>query len=233
MRVGVIQSNYLPWRGYFDFIRSVDLFVFYDDMQYTKGDWRNRNKIKTPRGTEWITVPVFNKQLAKLICETQIDYTTDWGFKHRRLFEMHYKQAPFRDLMLSLVEDLGSTGEINISALNIRLIRRICEFLHISTPTLLSSELGLQGTKTERLINLLKKVNGTTYLSGPAADVYLDKDMFRQSGITLEYKSYSYAPYPQLWGPFDGAVTILDLIANCGSEAERHIVSQTPNCGIL
>lgn len=229
MRVGVIQSNYLPWRGYFDFIRSVDLFVFYDDVQYTKNDWRNRNKIKTARGAEWITVPVFNRHLSQLICESPIDHASGWGLKHRRLLETHYKEAPHRDCMLSLVEDLGTGEESSISELNIGLIRRICAFLHIPTPTMLSSDLELQGRKSERLISLLKHVGATTYLSGPAADAYLDKDAFRQNGIALEYKSYDYAPYPQLWGGFDGALTILDLIANCGPEAEHNISSQTPD----
>jgi WbqC-like protein family len=229
VRVGVIQSSYIPWRGYFDFIASVDIFVFHDDIQYTKGDWRNRNKIKTPHGAEWITVPVAYKKVAQLICETPIDSTTPWRNKHLRTLEANYRQAPFFYVVEEFISRVSVSEQSTISQLNINLIRRISNYLEINTPMIISSELSLQGSKTERLIDLLKKLNATTYLSGPSADAYLDKDLFRQNGISLEYKSYDYAPYPQLWGDFIGGVTVLDLIANCGSQAKEYILSRTPN----
>lgn len=233
MRVGVIQSSFIPWRGYFDFIASVDAFVFHDDIQYTKGDWRNRNKIKTPKGTEWLTVPVTYKNVAQLICETPIDYSVAWGRKHLGLWRANYQAAPYFNDVMKLLFDLECGKEATISQLNIKLIRRISEYLGISTPMMLSSELALEGTKTERLIDLLKKLNATTYLSGPSADVYLDKDAFSCNGIRLEYKSYDYEPYPQLWGPFEGAVTVLDLIANCGPQARNFIRSKSPDVPII
>lgn len=233
MRVGVIQSSFIPWRGYFDFIASVDAFVFHDDIQYTKGDWRNRNKIKTQRGTEWLTVPVTYKSTAQLICETSIDYSVAWGEKHLRLWRENYRVAPYIHDVMESLSDLGSSKEASISQLNIKLIRRIAEYLGISTPMILSSELMLEGGKTERLIDLLKKLNATTYLSGPSADAYLDKEAFRRHGIGLEYKSYDYESYPQLWGPFDGEVTVLDLIANCGPHASDFIRSKTSDVRII
>lgn len=233
MRVGVIQSSFIPWRGYFDFIASVDVFVFHDDIQYTKGDWRNRNKIKTQKGTEWLTVPVSYKSVAQLICETSIDYSVAWGAKHLGLLRANYQAAPYFDDAMKLLSDLGSSKEATISQLNIKLIRRIAEYLDIATPMMLSSELALEGGKTERLIDLLKKLNATTYLSGPSADAYLDKEAFCRNEICLEYKSYDYEPYPQLWGPFEGAVTVLDLIANCGPEAKALIQSKTPNTVVV
>ena len=127
------------------------------------------------------------------------------------------------------MRDCGGT----ISELNIALTRRIALYLQIGTRTLLSSELQVSGTKTDRLIDLLKKLNATTYLSGPSADAYLDKAAFHKNGIRLEYKSYDYGTYPQLWGPFEGAVTVLDLIANCGPEAKSHIRSRTPDQVII
>ena len=232
MRVGVIQSSFIPWRGYFDFIASVDVFVFHDDIQYTKGDWRNRNKIKTPKGTEWITVPVSYKCVAQLICETPIDYSNAWQKKHLRIWDANYRAALHFDAVMELLSGFDTDKDDSISDLNIRLIRRICTYLGISTPTLVSSELSLEGTKTERLIDLLSKLKATTYLSGPSAEAYLDRDAFRQHGISLEYKSYDYEPYPQQWGAFDGAVTVVDLIANCGPESVHYLRSRTPDISV-
>lgn len=229
MRVGVIQSSYIPWRGYFDFIASVDTFVFHDDIQYTKGDWRNRNRIKTAKGTEWLTVPVHYKTTSQLICETSIDHARPWGQKHLHQLQANYRDARYLNDVLDIVSVIESRQEKTISELNIELTKRLCEYLDIATPTLLSTELSLSGTKTERLIDLLKKLKASTYLSGPSADAYLDKGAFRANGIQLEYKSYDYAPYPQLWGVFAGGVTVLDLIANCGKKSKDFIRSQTPN----
>ena len=234
MRVGVIQSSFIPWRGYFDFIASVDLFVFHDDLQFTKGDWRNRNRIKTPQGTRWLTVPVHYRSVAQRICDTAIDESTDWLGKHRRLWQAHYRNAPyFRDVLEILHEATQVQKEPTISALNIALIRKVMEYLSISTPLAMSSEFDLHGTKTERLIDLLSKLGASRYLSGPSAEGYLDKAAFRSAGIGLEYKTYDYLPYPQLWGEFDGLVTVLDLIANCGPDAKSHFRSLTPDLEIL
>lgn len=229
MRVGVIQTSFIPWRGYFDFIASVDVFVFHDDLQYTKGDWRNRNKIKTSKGTEWLTVPVHYRNVAQLICETMIDSSTRWGQKHLNKWQAEYRAAPYLDDVLGLLAGIENCENQTITQLNLKLIKRICEYLGISTPMMLSNELTLVGSKTDRLLDLLQKLNATVYLSGPSADAYLDKEAFRKNGIRLEYKSYDYEPYPQQWGAFEGAVTVLDLIANCGSDAKHYIYSKTAN----
>jgi len=229
MRIGAIQSSFIPWRGYFDFIASVDVFVFLDDVQYTKRDWRSRNKIKTPKGTEWLTVPVCYECRSQLIQQSKIDYSQNWVKQHLNAWQVNYAKSPYYEDVTKILTGLSSGHEETISQLNIRLIRRICEYLEISTPMVLSSDLDLSGTKTDRLIDLLGKLNATTYLSGPSADGYLDKDSFRRHGIRLKYKSYDYQPYPQLWGEFDGAVTVLDLIANCGPESLKFIRSQLPD----
>jgi hypothetical protein len=227
MKVGIIQSSYVPWRGYFDLMASVDAFVFYDDVQYTKGDWRNRNRIKTFRGIEWLTVPVHYKKLKKKISETTIDYKQQWDKKHFLKLRESYQDARYSDEMLELASVIQSSHFETISELNIKLIELLCSYLDISTPTYFSSDFALYGTKTDRLINLLKKLNATAYLSGSSADSYLDKDAFRSAGIQLEYKSYDYEPYPQLWGGFNGAVSVLDLIANCGTKARGYLTSRT------
>jgi hypothetical protein len=229
VRVCVIQSSYIPWRGYFDLIASSDAFVFHDDIQYTKGDWRNRNRLKTMKGTEWITVPVSYKNVAQLICETPIDFSTPWQRTHLRVFGSCYRQASYFDVASKLLGGIEEVEYSTISQLNVYLIKRICEYLNISTPMTLSNDLNLEGKKTERLIDLLKKLNATTYLSGPSADAYLDKEQFRRNNICLEYKSYDYEPYPQLWGKFIGEVTVLDLIANCGPKAGKYLRSRSPD----
>lgn len=229
MRVGVIQSSYIPWRGYFDFIRSVDLFVFHDDLQYTKSDWRNRNRIKTPVGLKWITVPVHYPDTQQLIQDTLIDETKNWRRDHLNQFRANYGRAPYRLAALELLEGAFAQPVITISALNLQLISAICAYIGIETPRAISSAYSPSGAKTERLIDLLTKVGARTYVSGPAAKGYLEEPRFREAGIRLEYKTYDYAPYPQLWGPFEGAVSILDLIANCGPKARDYISSSTPN----
>ena len=225
MRVGVIQSNYLPWRGYFDFIDEVDLFVVHDDLQYTKGDWRNRNRIKTPQGLRWITVPVHYRHTAQRICETEIDYSRDWRREHRNMLAAHLARAPHLDDVLALVEPEFDAGHATISALNIALMRAVCGYLRITTPMRMSAEFGLTHTRTERLVELLSAVGATTYVSGPSARAYLKEERFRAAGIRLEYKEYAYAPYRQLWGPYDPAVSIVDTIANCGPAARDILTS--------
>lgn len=229
MRVGIIQSSYIPWRGYFDFIASVDVFVFHDDIQYTKNDWRNRNRIKTPKGIEWLTVPVNYKKTDQLICETSIDFSTLWHKKHLRKLEENYRKTSHIKAALDIFSSIQADSYKTINHLNIALIKRICNYLYIPTKLISSSDLSVSGTKTDRLINILEKLGASTYLSGPSADAYLNKKSFAEKCIRLEYKSYDYAPYPQLWGNFQGEVTILDLIANCGPDAKNYLHSQSPN----
>ena len=233
MKVGAIQSSFIPWRGYYDFIASVDVFVFLDDVQYTARDWRNRNKIKTPKGIEWITVPVVHGKRDLLVSEAKIDYSQGWIKKLRGSWTANYGRSGFFSETVELLAGIETARYESLSSLNIELTKRVCDYLCITTPLIASSDLSLVGTKTDRLIDLLKKLNATTYLSGPSADGYLDKGAFHRNGIRLEYKSYDYDPYPQLWGPFEGAVTVLDLIANCGPEAKSHIRSLTPDKVII
>ena len=229
MRAGIIQSNYIPWRGYFDFIDSVDLFVFHDDLQYTKGDWRNRNKIKTPQGLRWLSVPVHYRNTSQLICETEIDYSQNWRASHINKFKNSYQKAPFFEDALELLEEGLVHADPTISQLNIRLVRLVCDYLQITTPLVMSSDFGVTGAATERVINLLESAGASVYLSGSSAEDYLDESLFCEHDISLEYKTYDYPPYPQLWGEFVGTVTALDLIANTGPEARRFLKSTTPN----
>ena len=216
MRVGVIQSNYLPWRGYFDFIDDVDLFVVHDDLQFTKGDWRNRNRIKTPQGLRWLTVPVHYRHTAQLICDTEIDQSRNWQRDHTNMVAANLGTAPYVDDVFALLQPQFEAGHRTISNLNVALTRAICDYLSIRTPLVMSSDYRLTMTRTDRLIELLGAIGATTYVSGPSARAYLREERFREVGIRLEYKMYDYPSYSQLWGRFEGAVSIIDLIANCG-----------------
>lgn len=222
MRLGVIQSNYIPWRGYFDFIRSCDVFVLYDCVQYTKQDWRNRNKVKLNDGLHWISVPVKYDHVHTPINEIPI-IGRDWRPYHKGVFENAFRRCPHAKEAISLWE---SVDEPMLSPLNQRLIQAICDYLEIKTPLLDSRQFGLEGVKTERLITLCRKVGADTYLSGPAAKGYLDVASMNDAGIRVEWKEYHYDPYPQPWGAFEGAVTVLDLIANTGRDARNHIISK-------
>lgn len=223
-KVAVIQSNYIPWKGYFDIIHDVDTFIFYDDLQFTKNDWRNRNKIKTPRGAEWMSIPV-GTDLRRLICEVELpDHA--WQQRHWSLLRMHYEKAPHFQAYRPFLEDVLLTRSWpNLSELNHFLIRAIArDFLGITTEFLDSRAFKLQGQKQERLVDLLEKAGADVYVSGPAARDYIDPAVFESAGIELVYKSYAgYPEYPQMHPPFEHGVTILDLLFNVGPQAPEFI----------
>lgn len=221
--VGIIQSSYIPWRGYFDFINSVDVFVIYDDIQYSTGSWRNRNQIKAKTGLKWLTVPI-NKKQGMLIDEVLIDRSIRWQNKHRHLLKESLGSAPYFNNAMEIWEEGIASEHLTVSELNIRLIKLICNYLEIITPIVMSRDYHLTGVKTDRLVSLIKTIGGTKYLSGPTAKAYLDENQFRENGICLEYKTYDYPPYPQLWGDFVGNVSVLDLIANTGKEAKLFLI---------
>ena len=229
MRVGVIQSAYAPWRGYFEFIAGVDLFVLYDDVQFSKGSWQNRNRFRTAAGTKWLTVPVASAG-KPAIDEVRISEPhAVWRQRHERFLEAHLGDAPHAADTIGLWRSATAAATDRLSVVNERLIRAVCERLGVTTRIVQSRPYGLSGAKTERLIGLLRKLEATCYVSGPAAKGYLDERMFADAGIRLEYKSYDYAPYLQLHGGFDGAVSVLDLIANVGPNAASLLRSRTPN----
>jgi hypothetical protein len=230
----MIQSNYLPWRGYFDFIDDVDLFIFYDDVQYTHKDWRNRNRIKTHAGPLWLSVPVFHDRTT-LIENARINYGDRWVAKHIKSISLAYQKAPYfsryaADLFAILEQKLPT-----ISQLNVELCRWIMGELGIKTRIDFSSRIGHCGkSKHDRPLSILRELGASSYLSGPAARPYTDTARYEAAGIALEFKSYDYPDYPQLHGPFDGQVSAVDLLFNCGPQSRDFLKSKTPNehaCG--
>lgn len=227
-KVAILQSNYIPWKGYFDIIDSVDEFIFYDEVQYTTRDWRNRNKIKTPKGLKWLSIPVFARgcqQLGQKISETKIqDY--DCFQKHWKQICQFYKHTPYfqdyEDIFASLYQECAN--EKFLCKVNYKFINAICKILGIQTKLSSSRDYGLIEGKTERLVDLVLKAGGTEYLSGPAAKNYINEDLFEKAGIKLSWMDYSgYREYPQLYPPFEHGVSVLDLIFNTGKDAINYI----------
>jgi WbqC-like protein family len=224
-KVAILQSNYIPWKGYFDMIAAVDEFILYDDMQFTRRDWRNRNQIKTPQGVHWLTVPVQVKgKYDQKIRDTEID-GSDWALLHWKALVQNYRRAPHFDEVAALIESLYLAGAYtNISQLNRRFIEVVCGYLGIKTVISNSWDYTLIDGKTERLADLCKQVGGSEYISGPAAKDYVEENVFTEQGIKLTWFDYSdYPEYPQLWGEFTPGVTILDLLFNCGKDAHRYM----------
>lgn len=223
-KVAILQSNYIPWKGYFDIINDVDLFVFYDDVQYTKSDWRNRNRIKTPDGTKWLTIDIESK-LEQLIYEVKFKIKR-WNIKQWETIKQFYGKAPYFKTNRAIVEELylGKSYE-SLSEFNQHAIQIISkELLGIKTNFSDSRNYDITGKRTERLIDLLKKTEASIYISGPAAKSYIEKEKFIDANINLIYKDYSgYPEYPQLHEGFDHCVTILDLIFNVGADAPWYI----------
>lgn len=223
-RVAVLQSNYIPWRGYFDLINDVDLFIFYDDVQYTKGDWRNRNYVKTEKGRELLTIPV-GSRLDRRICDVA-PADRRWQSRHWKTICQYYARAPYfaqyKDFFEAFfLERIWA----NLSELNRYLIEHISiTLLGTATKFLDSRSFELSGARAERLLMLLGKVGATHYLSGPAARSYIDANAFRDAGIVLQFKDYSgYPSYPQFYPPFIGEVSVLDLLFHTGATAPDYI----------
>ena len=220
----ILQSNYIPWKGYFDMIAAVDEFILYDDMQYTRRDWRNRNQIKTPQGIQWLTVPVQVKgKCDQKIKDTLID-GSEWAITHWKALAQNYRRAPHFDEVATLLEPLYMESYSHISQLNRRFIQTICHYLGIQTVISNSWDFTLLDGKTERLANLSMQAGGTEYISGLAAKDYIVEKVFSDMEIKLTWFDYAgYPEYPQLWGEFSHGVTILDLLFNCGKDSPRYM----------
>jgi hypothetical protein len=224
-KILITQSNYIPWKGYFDNINAVDEFVVYDDMQYTKRDWRNRNQIKTPQGLFWLTIPVEVKgKFFQKIKETQVS-DKKWGQQHWKTIVANYSKAPFfkeyKDVFESLYRD--ETLD-NITSINVSFIKAINLILNIKTKITDSREFELAEGKTESLVDICKKCNATDYYTGPAAKDYMDEQLFLDKNVNVHYFDYSgYLQYPQLNGEFSHYVSVLDLIFNTGNKASTYM----------
>lgn len=226
MKCVILQPSYIPWRGYFDQIKVADVFVFYDDVQFDKRGWRNRNRIKTANGSIWLTIPVFNRgfQINQTpINEIKINNEEDWAKKHLLSIRYAYSKAPFFNKYFPLMEEFYSNQPEMLADFTIETTIKLAAELGIKdTKFLRSSDFNIEGQKTHRLITLLKEIGATTYVSGPSARDYIETDKFNEAGIALEYMEYDYPEYPQLYPPFDPQVSVIDLLFMTGPEAGKY-----------
>jgi len=213
----VLQSNYIPWKGYFDLIHDADTFIYYDEVQYSKNDWRNRNRIYTKNGLQWLTIPIAADAVKQKISEVEIK-DTHWQNLHYKTLSMGYAKAPFFHQLKPLLEEIYIQHKwTKLAGINRFLTEKISNLLGINTIFKDSKDFILEGDRVERLVNLLKQCGASTYISGPAAKDYLDgyEKLFTENNIQLQYKDYSgYPQYPQMSQPFENYVSIVDLLAN-------------------
>lgn len=226
MRAAILQSNYIPWKGYFDLMNRADVFIIYDEVQYTKNDWRNRNKIKTANGLVWLTIPVRQEKLSQRIIDTKV-VNNEWRKKHWNAISLSYSRAPyFKEYRVMFEEVYLNSTETYLSKINYQFFIAINNILGINTKLVWSNELNLVEGKTERLVDLCKKVGADEYVSGPAAKDYLQTNLFDKEKIKVSWMDYSgYAEYRQLYPPFEHGVSVLDLIFNEGPAAGRFLKS--------
>lgn len=224
-RIAVFQSNYLPWKGFFDLINSVDEFVIDDQVQYTKQSWRNRNRIKTPHGLMWLTVPVhfhFPQSIDKVTISDP-----NWWRKHWRAVESSYRRAPgWRDYGDALYSMWQTATYPTLSQANWHCLQFLCRLMEISTPFRRSEEFSICGERNQRIIAICKACDADRLLNGPSARHHMDENQFVAAGIRVDYADYqAYPPYPQLHGPFEHQVSIIDLLLCCGQNYRDYMLS--------
>jgi hypothetical protein len=220
-KIAIVQSNYIPWKGYFDLIAAVDEVILYDDAQYTRQNWRNRNQIKTSQGVQWLTVPVKTKgKFPQAIQEIRMDGIY-WREKHWKTLSQNYSHSPYFKEIAAFLEPLyRKKRHTYLSNLNRDLIEMVCGYLGIRSRIRNSNEFRLVNGRNERLVDLCAQVGATEYVTGPIAKGYLDVRAFLERGFQVSWFDYSgYPEYRQSWGLFQHNVTVLDLLFNCGSRS--------------
>ena len=224
-KVAILQSNYIPWKGYFDLIQSVNTFVIYDRVQFTKNDWRNRNKLIINGKANWITVPVLHKNLAQTIEETTVA-NPKWASKHWKTIEQAYSKARYFKIYAERLKEtyIQLSTETHLSKINMALIMLICDFLDIRTEIITDNRFDLPENRVDKLVTICKETGASTYVSGPAAKSYIDEERFHESGINLEWMDYSHYPqYDQISTEFDHFVSVLDLLFCYGPDFQGYI----------
>ena len=221
MLIGILQPSYIPWLGFFEQISRVDVFILYDDVQYDKQGWRNRNKIKNSRGSQWLSVPILTKgKRSQLINQARIDPSNRWAFKHLSSLETNYKKAIYFNHFYCQIEPLLRKKWSYLLDLNLNLLNLLKEYLEIKTQIILSSSLlkrlPKDASPESRLIEICEKVGGDTLYEGAAGQNYIDASLFKKAGIGLIYQEYHHPIYRQLYGKFIPYLSVVDLIFNEG-----------------
>ncbi len=225
-KIAILQPNYIPWKGVFDLASRVDVFVFYDDVQYTVKDWRNRNIVKSPNGPIWLTVPVLSKgRRDQLICDALIDLESNWQEKHLKTLVNCYSKARFFRQYEYLLQELylGTKWE-RIAELDIHATRLLARALDIEVEWVIASDLAQVGSKDgEKVLNICNLLRCDYFLNGPSSRAFMNERLFTERGVSLDFIEYDYPEYPQLFGSFVHQVSVLDVLFNCGPEARQMV----------
>lgn len=232
MRLVIMQPSYLPWMGYFDLLLQSDYFLVYDNVQFDKDGWRNRNKIKTPNGPQWMTVPVLTKgQNKPTNKDIKINNLEFWSKKQLKSIEMNYKKAPHFNAVFPMIESVLSQEWNFLIDLNMTFIRKFCEYLKIHPKIGFSSELKLElpEGKNEKLIAICKHLKADKFYEPAGGQGYIDPEKFRSEGIELTFQNFNPPEYPQLYGPFISHLSVIDLFFNCGEGSLKAIKSPSPS----
>jgi len=225
MKLVILQPGYLPWLGFFDQMNWADIFVIYDDVQYTKNDWRNRNQIKTANGITWLTVPI-QSHLGQLIKDVRLPEKSTWAKNHVKSIQYSYAKSKYFNQYFPKIKDIIETKYKYLAQLDMALILYLNQVLGIQTKIIYSSSINAKGEKTKRLISICHELGATDYLTGDAAQNYLNISLFNKNNINVKYHNYKHPVYPQLWGDFVPYLSIIDLLFNCGPES-LNILSKT------
>ena len=222
---------YFPWVGMHEQLRLADDFVDYSDVAFSKGSFTNRVQVKTHSGMQWLTLPLHGLRQGQLIQEVRLDERQNWRRKHRSTLEQAYARAPFVKDLLSLVDEVFETTNDSLAETSLASMKAVHRYFGFERPLRwhLSPDLGIEGASTARVLEIVKRLGGTRYITGHGASAYLDHSAFDDAGIAVEYLAYQKVPYPQLHGDFTPYVTALDLVANCGRDGSRYFCSDTQN----
>jgi hypothetical protein len=225
VRIAIIQSCYVPWKGFFDLIGRCDNYVIFDQTQFVKRHWHNRNRVKTATGLEWLTIPVISKERYRQPID-EVEIAKPWAQKHWRTLELAYRRAPFFEAFAPIVRSWyeRASGEKLLTEVNALFLQEIANLLGLGTRILRDTDFPIQGVKTERLLAIVQAAGADCYLSGPSAKVYLDEAAFAAAGVAVEWMNYEgYPEYAQLHGRFEHGVSVLDLLFNVGPDARSYI----------
>jgi hypothetical protein len=233
VRICIIQSCYIPWKGFFDLIGRCDEYIMYDSAQYVKRHWHNRNRIKTANGVEWLTIPVISKGRFEQPID-QVEIEKPWADKHWRALELAYKRAPFFEKLAPTVKNWYERADrqARLTDVNAIFLNGITELLGLKTRIVGDATYPATGIKTERLLAICRAARADRYLSGPSAKKYFDESMFTSAGIAADWMSYEgYPEYQQLHGGFEHAVSALDLLFNTGPAARCYLAPPASESG--